>query len=166
MCTMSQIVEIQFRDSIWRSNLKIEFIQWIAKSITQYYVNFIFHLEKLYNKQKLPPNTQICVCLYLLSFEAGRCIVKNITHHCHWLSLNVQMFVPITKNIQICTFCGFIESVLPLAGPSHQLVCVQPNYSGKCNTVIGCTAYSQYICCEPYFRYPTSDRLLWILYVG
>ena len=144
MCTMSQIIEIQFRDSIWRSNLKIEFIQWIAKSITQYYVNFIFHLEKLYNKQKLPPNTQICVCLYLLSFEAGRCIVKNITHHCHWLSMNVQMFVPITKNIQICTFCGFIESVLPLAGPSHQLVCVQPNYSGKCNTVIGCTAYSQY----------------------
>ena len=49
--------------------------------------------------------------------------------------------------IQIGALFGCIsDSLQPLAVHSHQLLCVQPNDSGKCNTAKSCTEYSQFIC--------------------
>ena len=38
------------------------------------------------------------------------------------------------------------NSLQPLAVRSHQLLCLQPNDSGKRNTAKSCTEFSQFIC--------------------
>ena len=49
-------------------------------------------------------------------------------------------------DIQIGTFFGCIsDSVQPLTVHSHQLLYVQPNYSGKRSTAKSCTEYLQCI---------------------
>ena len=57
------------------------------------------------------------------------------------------MFEQPKTKIQIGALFGCIsDSIQPLAVHSHQLLCVQPNDSGKHNTAKSCTEYSQYIC--------------------
>ena len=57
------------------------------------------------------------------------------------------MFEQPKTKIQIGALFGCIsDSLQPLAVHSHQLLCVQPNDSGKRNTAKSCTEYSQYIC--------------------
>ena len=57
------------------------------------------------------------------------------------------MFEQPKTKIQIGALFGCIsDSIQPLAVHSHQLLCVQPNDSGKRNTAKSCTEYSQYIC--------------------
>ena len=57
------------------------------------------------------------------------------------------MFEQPKTKIQICALFGCIsDSLQPLAVHSHQLLCVQPNDSGKRNTAKSCTEYSQFIC--------------------
>ena len=56
------------------------------------------------------------------------------------------MFEQPKTKIQIGALFGCIsDSLQPLAVHSHQLLCVQPNDSGKRNTAKSCTEYSQYI---------------------
>ena len=57
------------------------------------------------------------------------------------------MFEQPKTKIQIGALFGCIsDSLQPLAVHSHQLLCVQPNDSGKRNTAKSCTECSQYIC--------------------
>ena len=61
------------------------------------------------------------------------------------------MFEQPKTKIQIGALFGCIsDSLQPLAVHSHQLLCVQPNDSGKRNTAKSCTEYSQYICSAGY----------------
>ena len=67
------------------------------------------------------------------------------------------MFEQPKTKIQIGAFFGCIlDSLQPLAVHSHQLLCVQPNDSGKRNTAKSCTEYSQFIC-------SVEGSPLWIL---
>ena len=57
------------------------------------------------------------------------------------------MFEKPKPKIQIGALFGCIsDSLQPLAVHSHQLLCVQPNDSGKRNTVKSFTEYILYIC--------------------
>ena len=57
------------------------------------------------------------------------------------------MFVQAQSKIKMSTFFGCILKWLqPLTAHSRQLLCVQPNDSGKRNTAKSCTEYSQCIC--------------------
>ena len=79
------------------------------------------------------------------------------------------MFEQPKTKIQICALFGCIsDSLQPLAVHSHQLLCVQPNDSGKRNTAKSCTEYSQFICsvciCRPTLKKDPDHNVLTVIF--
>ena len=72
---------------------------------------------------------------------------KTATHAVN--DCNVQYFMSallLSNFLQAASLSCISNSLQTLAVDSHQLLCVQPNDSGKRNTAKSCTEYSQFIC--------------------
>ena len=107
---------------------------------------FLHSYWKLYNIQYflIKVHSFVCFCSY---FKLQRVWQKVWYIAVLYYTSNDQLFVQATKNILVYTlFSCILDSVQPLTVHSHQLLCVQPNYSGKRNTAKSCIEHSQNIC--------------------
>ena len=102
----------------------------------------MYYHQKLYNKQYFPSNAHLFVGFHYLYQICINGVLLWKTVPCMGKCLLKQKQKIQIGNLFNCNS----DSVQPLTVHSHQLLCVQPNYSGTCNTAKSCTKYSHHIC--------------------